>query len=155
MKKPGTKIPTARLISFISGIRKDPQKYFYKLFKEKGDLVRLPYPKKTYVISHPLLAKEFLIRANRELGKKDIINNRMRNVFGNGIITSEGEVWLRNRKTLSGSFHQSSIEKYELNIKSQIGLRIKEWESAPENGTMLILQHEMKRLALSIMASNI
>ena len=71
----------------------------------------LPFPgMKLYVLSHPDLIKHVL-HDNRNNYKRSILYDRIRPVFGDGIITSEGESWKKSRRHLQPAFHSNRLAK--------------------------------------------
>jgi len=61
--------------------------------------------------AHPELAREVLTAFPRSL-KKGLGLQRTRNVLGNGLLTSEGEFHLRQRRLAQPAFHRERIARY-------------------------------------------
>lgn len=76
-----------------------------------GDAVRLPLgPKTLYVFNHPEHAKHVLAD-NAANYRKGIGQTHARRVMGDGLLTSEGELWRKQRKTIQPVFQAKRIAR--------------------------------------------
>jgi cytochrome P450 len=85
---------------------------FYRRCEAEGGLVRthiwgLPI----YVVTAPDLIEEVLIRKQRCFIKSAGLRST-RFAFGQGLLTSDGELWLHQRRTVQGAFHARQLERY-------------------------------------------
>jgi cytochrome P450 len=93
---------------------------------EYGDAVRLPMgPKTLYVFNHPDHAKHVLAD-NASNYHKGIGQIHARRVLGDGLLTSEGELWRKQRKTIQPVFQAKRIAR-------QLGAVVEEAESMVAN----------------------
>lgn len=80
-----------------------------KTQRDFGDFVPLPVPgMKLFLVSHPDGIKHIL-HDNRNNYVRTVLYDRIRPVFGNGLITSEGEPWKKNRRIVQPAFHSHRI----------------------------------------------
>lgn len=76
-----------------------------------GDAVRLPLgPKTLHVFNHPDYAKHVLAD-NASNYQKGIGQIHARRVIGDGLLTSEGELWRKQRKTIQPVFQPKRIAR--------------------------------------------
>ena len=85
---------------------------FYRRCEEEGGLVRthiwrLP----VYVVTAPELVEEVLIRKQRCFIKSAGLRST-RLAFGQGLLTSDRDLWLRQRRTIQAAFHARRLELY-------------------------------------------
>jgi cytochrome P450 len=82
--------------------------------REYGDVVRLRFfhiP--VYVFNGPEQIEEILVTKNRSFIKPiDFRLPFFRTIFGNGLLTSEGDFWLRQRRLAQPAFHRNRIADY-------------------------------------------
>ena len=75
-----------------------------------GAAIRLPTPFESILyFSDPRAAREVLVSKHRDFQKTHHIDN-LRVALGNGLVTSEGETWKRDRKIIQKVFHAKSLE---------------------------------------------
>lgn len=89
--------------------RQDPLHFYMESVREFGPLVRFrmgTYP--VVLVSEPALAHEVLLNASQNL-RKGKPYDVLRILFGNGLLTSEGAVWKRQRKLMQPAFHRASL----------------------------------------------
>jgi cytochrome P450 len=86
-----------RLIeTFASLLQGDLLKPFVRLFERYGPLFRLPLPlgQDLVMLAHPD-AVEQVLRSRQENYCKGSVYDGARLLLGNGLVTSEGELWRR------------------------------------------------------------
>lgn len=86
--------------------------YFIDVVREYGDIVYLRFgPKRIFLISRPDLVEQVLVTDARHYIKH--FGARMyKPVLGNGLVTSEGDFWLRQRKLSQPAFLKNRVLSY-------------------------------------------
>jgi len=98
-----------------------------------------------YLLNHPDLAREMLVTANSKFIKGRALQ-RAKMLLGEGLLTSEGERHLRQRRMIQPAFHRQRIAGYAGAMAAE-GERIcGEWNDGEE----LDIDREMMRLTLRI-----
>jgi cytochrome P450 len=67
---------------------------------------------RTYVVSDPELAREILVEKADRFHKAQMLRDAAGLFLGNGLLTSEGDFWKRQRKLAQPAFHFQRIEAY-------------------------------------------
>ncbi|HEX6521313.1 MAG TPA: cytochrome P450 [Streptosporangiaceae bacterium] len=115
-----------------------------------GDASRLPLgPKTLYVFNHPDYAKHVLAD-NAANYRKGIGQVHARRVIGNGLLTSEGELWRKQRKTIQPVFQGKRIARQLAAIAEEaehLVARLRQHIG----GEPLDLRAEMTGLALGVL----
>src|SRR6185437_12378450 len=96
---------------FDVGSTEDSLERMTELFARLGDIYRVYAPGRksyTYVINHPDDVKRVLV-ANHRNYTKGIGLDRVKILLGMGLMTSEGELWKRQRYMMQPFFHGSVI----------------------------------------------
>ena len=101
---------------------------------------------RTVVVAvHPELAREVLTNHPRSL-KKGLGLQRTRNVLGNGLLTSEGEFHLRQRRLAQPAFHRERIARYADVMVERTELLAATWR----DGQRMDIARTMHQLTLDI-----
>ena len=83
-------------------------------FARFGDVYRVFAPSRgvyNYVINHPDDIKRVLLSNHRNYTKGEGMD-RVKILLGNGIMTSEGDFWRRQRRMMQPSFHRRVIDQF-------------------------------------------
>ena len=79
---------------------------------ECGDIVRLPLSRHpVYLINHPDLIKDILVTRQKQF-KKGRGLEQIKRLLGEGLLTSEGDFHLRQRRLMQPAFHRQRIAAY-------------------------------------------
>jgi cytochrome P450 len=92
----------------------DPLGYLMSVTRQFGDVVRLRFFNiPVYILNNPEHIENVLVTNNRSFIKPiDFHMPFFRGIFGNGLLTSEGDFWLRQRRLAQPAFHRSRIAEY-------------------------------------------
>ena len=100
------------LLGNLPAFRRDILGMFLQCSKEYGDVVRFRIPNlHSYLITHPDDIEYVLVTANRNF-KKHKIWRHLSSLFGTGLLTSEGDFWIRQRRLAQPAFHKNRIALY-------------------------------------------
>src|ERR1700723_3754836 len=102
-KPPGPAGLLSYPIRFLEYCR-DPLAYLRRIAREYGDVVLLQsFGMPFYMFNHPDHIEEITRRQHRSF-KKDYFIESLRPLLGNGLLTSEGEAWRRQRAMAQPAF---------------------------------------------------
>ncbi len=91
---------------------RDPLGFLTRCGRKYGDIVRLRLGASTYYfLNHPSLVEEAL-RTHSARVVKDKLTRLLSPIVGQGLLTSEGEFWRRQRKLAQPGFQREAIERY-------------------------------------------
>jgi cytochrome P450 len=130
---------------------RDPLGYLQKLSTEYGDIVTMRYYNlRFYLVNHPDFIEEVLVTHNRKFIKGRVLRANKR-LFGNGLLTSEGDFWLRQRRLAQPAFHRGRVGSYADSMVRYTERLIADWKSGEERN----VHAEMMRLTLQIVAKTL
>ena len=129
----------------------DPLKYFTGLMREYGDLVSLRVLNfRILLLNHPDHIEDVLVNHPRKFirGRVLLANKR---VFGRGLLTSDGDFWLRQRRLAQPAFHRARIAGYASTMVEYTERLLHEWQDGEERD----IHAEMMRLTLQIVGKTL
>jgi cytochrome P450 len=136
--------------TFIPFLTKDLLQPFAGLVERYGPLfqVHLPFGHRLVMVAHPVAAEQVL-RSRRGNYIKGSVYDGARILLGQGLVTSEGELWRRQRQLANPAFRPAKLERY-LEVMSDCATELAdEWQSRDDLHD-LDLNAEMTRLTLAI-----
>ncbi|MCH4821950.1 cytochrome P450 [Gramella lutea] len=125
MKNKENKIPEVSLLKFLkhsANILKNPLPFHHKNFEEKGDTFRLNIGfNKSVIFSRDAGLVEYVLQKNqRNFVKSEIQTKDLVKYVGEGLLTSEGEHWKKQRKLIQPAFHKKQLENLLNSIREAI-----------------------------------
>ncbi len=142
------------LFGSLPAVRRDPLRLFLEAFREHGEVVRFHFgPMVAHLVSSPSGAIQVLVDNHRNYGKRTRGYRNLRYVLGDGLLTSEGEVWKRQRRIIQPAFHRTRIAGFARTM-------VKAAEDAAtalerRRGGAVDMHQEMMRLTLRIVGETL
>ncbi|HWX68504.1 MAG TPA: cytochrome P450 [Steroidobacteraceae bacterium] len=154
---PANRTPPEAELQFDVGSTDDSLERMIELFARLGDTYRVYVPARrsyTYVIHHPDDVKRVLVSNHRNY-TKGVGLDRVKILLGKGIMTSEGELWKRQRYMMQPLFHRRVITAFAELIAQANDRCIERWEGLARRGELINLTDEMSELTLEIVLRSI
>ena len=108
-------------------IRRNALEFFSHMFREHGDRVQLRVlGRKVILLSHPDDIEAVLVRDRDNFGRSKEIR-RLRPIFGNGLLASDGAFWRRQRNIVQPSFQHNAMTGYASIMLKCISRQLSEW----------------------------
>ena len=149
--------PPEAELQFDVGSTDDSLERMIELFARHGDTYRVYVPSRhsyTYVIHHPDDVKRVLVSNYRNYTKGPGID-RIKLLLGKGIMTSEGEMWKRQRAMMQPCFHRRVLTQFASLIAQANDRFIARWEALAARGELVNITEEMSDLTLEIVMRSI
>jgi len=149
--------PPEAELQFDVGSTDDSLERMAELFARHGDTYRVFVPTRrsyTYVIHHPDDVKRVLVSNHRNY-TKGLGLDRVKILLGKGIMTSEGELWKRQRYMLQPFFHRRVITQFADLIAQSNERFIERWDALAARGALINLTDAMSELTLDIVLRSI
>jgi cytochrome P450 len=99
------------LVGVLPEYSRDPLGFLTQCVRDYGDAVTLHGFRKAYLFSHPSTIEEILVTQHSHM-HKDRLFGIVGKVLGNGLVTSEGEFWRKQRHLIQPAFHREQITAY-------------------------------------------
>jgi len=103
-----------------------------------------------YLLNHPDLIREVLVTNQKNFTKSRALV-RAKKVLGEGLLTSEGEFHLRQRRLAQAAFHRDRIATYAQSMIACAHHTRSRWTA----GEILDVHNEMMKLTLAIVAQTL
>ena len=125
--------------------RRDPLAFFTALAKISDVVHYQMGPRQVTFVNHPEYIKDLLVTSNRKFIKSHVLQ-RAKRVLGEGLLTSEGEIHLRQRRLAQPAFHRQRIAAYAETMVAEAAALTERWRP----GAIVDMHAEMMRLTLVI-----
>ncbi len=145
------RMPPSPAISSMRELVRDPLHFFQSITEQYGDIVCYrPAPDPAVLINHPDYVRHVLLDNNRNYSKATYSNMIFNKVIGEGLLTSEGETWRKQRRMMQPAFHHTRLEQLDRMITDATTAMLDGWQRAYEEGRPIDLPREMAALTLTI-----
>jgi cytochrome P450 len=135
----------------LLALHRDPLGYFERLQRDYGDIVFFRGGRLNgFLITHPNLIKEVLVTHNRAL-PIGLWQRQARRLLGQGLVTSEGDYHLQQRRLVSPSFHHTRLVDLS-RCSADYAAR---WCEQLRAGQVVEMGTEMWKLTLNIVAQSL
>lgn len=148
-----TTVSTSPALSLprIWQLSRNPLPFFTKLAAEQGDFADFRIRGRHFVLlNHPDYVQALLVQHNKKLSKGRLLQ-QSRQLLGNGLLTSEGDLHLKQRRLIQPAFHRKKVAEFATTMSEQSVALSARWQ-ADEPVDMLA---EMRELLLPIVAKTL
>jgi cytochrome P450 len=148
--------PGAPLLGSALEIQRQGQLHFYlENWRTYGDVVRFRLgPFVAHILAHPDHIQHVLVN-NAQNYHKGPSYAKVRPVLGYGLLTSEGDLWRRQRRLMQPPFTHRSVLQFASPIIAAVDDMLARWQSAAAEGAILVINEEMARLTLTVIGQTI
>ena len=152
-----TAIPPGPAEGFDLGGSEESLALMRRCFAQYGDVYRIFAPSRgvyNYVINHPRDIKRVLLSNHRNYTKGKGMD-RVKILLGNGIMTSEGDFWRRQRRMMQPSFHRRVLDRFGGLIHDVNEKYAARWGAKAAAGEPINLTEDLSELTLEIVLHSI
>jgi cytochrome P450 len=136
----------------LGPLSKRPHEFLLELSIRFGGIFDLPYPlERVIVLSDPEYIEYVLHRNYRNYLKDTGRYHSFQQILGNGLLTSDGQTWLRQRQRVQPAFHANRMAVVEQAIEEETAPLLERWRHHAQTGEPVPVLHEMLALMLRIL----
>jgi cytochrome P450 len=129
----------------------DPPRFLERATKRYGDISSWQMPsERAFLLAHPDDVRDVLVTRARCFSKGRLLH-RMRMLLGEGLLTSEGDFHLRQRRLVQPAFHKQRLRQYAQIMIDDTAQAVAGWRE----GQSLDFAREMMKLTLSIVTHSL
>ncbi len=137
-----------KLLPSLPKLRDDTLGFLDSAIEQYGDLIQFKIgPLNAFVLSHPTYIQHVLQDNNKNYTKETFQYNGLSKVTGRGLLTSDGDLWLQQRRRMQPAFHRQRINGFGALMTDATVRRANEWQT----GQNIDVDREMMELALEIL----
>lgn len=104
-------------------------------------------PKRVVIVGDPAIAQHILVDNARNYSKQTRGYDSLRKMLGNGLVTSEGSFWLRQRRIAQPAFHREKLAGLSSMMQRDTDELLARW---PLDGRAFDFADEMMKLTMRI-----
>lgn len=152
-------LPYPNSLHFLLGnllqLRNERIQFFLEQKKALGNIYQIKVPsRKIVVLTNPDWIKYVLVDNNKNY-TKSFAYDSIKLFLGNGLLTSEGEFWKRQRRLSQPAFHKEKLSLMFKNMMAQTEKSIKRLEKYADTNLSINLSKELYKLTLDIVNSTL
>ncbi len=145
-------VPGHPILGNLPAYRRDPLGFGRRVAAEYGDVVRLRvFNRQLFLVAHPEYIHQILVTDSSKFNKSPVYRIFLGRALGEGLLTSEGAKWRRQRKLAQPAFHHGRIASYAETMVAYAEETATGWRP----GETLRVNEEMAQLTLRIVAQTL
>lgn len=119
---------------------------FLEATARRGDIVSMDFfNKRAWLVSDPAMVEQVFVKTAANF-QKDVFLRELKRVLGEGLLSSEGDFWRRQRRLIQPAFHRDRIAGYGSIMVEHTARMLQTWR----DGETLDLHHAMMSLTADI-----
>ncbi len=144
-----------QMLRAIRTIRSDALGFLEQMARAYGPVVQFPIPSPpTYLVSDPEAVRRVLVTHARDYDKETIQYRSLSLVTGEGLLTTSGEVWRRQRRMVQPAFHHEVLEGVVGHAARATEELISRWGDLAR-GAVIDIDEAMMRVALETVGASL
>ncbi len=130
----------------------DPLAFGLTIARNYGEIAHYRLgPLHVYQLNHPDLTRQVLVDQPEKFHKPRLLKSALRPIAGEGLLTSDGELWRQQHKLMQPAFHQRRLETYA-DVMVTSSMRMME---SFVDGQLLDIGAEMGKLTLAVVVKSL
>ncbi len=125
-----------------------PLEFLDQMGARYGDVSLLDMPKRRICVVKGPDAMRHVLLANQDNYKKSSQYELLTPVLGNGLVTSEGELWQRQRRLVQPMFAKRHLEPFADHMAAAAEAALSAWEASWPDGRRIELASEILHIGL-------
>ena len=144
--------PRLPIVGNSLSFMRDPLRFLRSTQERYGDVVGVALgPLKVTLLSHPDLVEDVLVTRSKLFQKDAFLQTTLRPVLGEGLLSSEGDFWRRQRRLAQPAFHRDRIASYGEIMVEHAARLAATWR----DGDVRDVHKDMMHLTLEIVAQTL
>jgi cytochrome P450 len=138
------------ILGMLPAVRRNPTAVFTEAARRYGDVVYFKIgPRHGYLITNPADVRHVL-QDNARNYHKSPLYDKLRTVLGNGLLTSEDDFWLRQRRIAQPAFHRQRVAALAGVMAAAARDAAARWQTIASGGKPVDVDEEMMRLTRTV-----
>jgi cytochrome P450 len=138
------------ILGMLPAVRRDPTGVFMRAASRFGDVVYFKIgPRRGYLLTNPADIRHVL-QDNARNYHKSPLYQKLRMSIGNGLLTSEDDFWLRQRRIAQPAFHRQRVAGLAGVMARAARETADQWQSIASDGRSVDISDEMMRFTRTV-----
>jgi cytochrome P450 len=136
----------------------NPLKFYCRVWQELGDVVKMRtiFGIEWYLVANPAGAERVLQTNQANYKKPKLFTAALGMIAGNGLVTSEGDFWRRQRRLAQPAFHRSKLNYLGEMMTAAAQETVENWKNTfARTGETFDVADEMTKLTVKIAADTL
>jgi cytochrome P450 len=140
-----------KILRDLPVIQANTPEYLVHIARTYGDVVRFDVPGTTaFLINHPDWIRHILQDNHRNYSKDTFQYNALAQITGRGLLTSDGDTWLRNRRMQQPAFARPRLMTLDEIVAPATQSMLQRWAGIAQANGLVDVDREMMQLTLEI-----
>lgn len=136
----------------------NPLKFYCRVWRELGDVVKMRtiFGFEWYLVANPAGAEQVLQTNQANYKKPALFTRALGMIAGNGLVTSEGDFWRRQRRLAQPAFHRQRLALLSETMSRAALETAENWRNTfARTGEVFDVSEEMTKLTVKIAAETL
>ncbi len=144
------------LLRYLLKAHRDQPNLLYKLAQEYGSVVHLHLGQQAvFFVTGPKGVEHVLQNNQHNYQGFNYSHVKLRPLLGNGLLTSEGELWLKHRRLAQQAFHKEQLEKLSRLMVVTMANFLERWDVRVHSQATQDIGAEMGLLTLEVVSESL
>jgi cytochrome P450 len=140
----------------LRAFREDPLRFLIDMSRAYGPVAHFQLGRvDARLVTRPSGVRRILQDNNENYGRQTRAHAALRATLGNGLITSDGDFWRRQRRIAQPAFHKQRIASFAAVMTSAAEELVGRWQPLAARGESLDIFPELLRLTLQILGRSL
>jgi cytochrome P450 len=140
----------------MSDFRGDPLRFLVETARAYGPVARIRLPRaEAYLVSQPNGIKRILQDNSDNYGRQTYSFQVLRATLGDGLLTTDGDFWRRQRRIAQPAFHKQRLAAFAGAMTEAADELVQRWRPLAGRGEILDVVPELLRLTLQILGRSL
>ncbi len=134
-------------------LQQGPHEFILAVARQYGGIVRYPVgPLPVYLVTEPDYVRHVLVDNNKGYSKATFQYKLLSSITGQGLLTSDGDFWLKQRRLAQPAFHRQHVAGFTQIMADAIQTMLARWDGFARRGEPIDVAAEMMYVSLQIVA---
>jgi cytochrome P450 len=144
-------VPGRPIIGSLREFQRNPLGFSLEVGENYGDIARVTMlGEESIFVNDPDAIQHVLQTNSRNYDKQTMDYQLLYPLVGQGLLTSDGDAWLRQRRLMQPAFHRQRIAALGQMMVDETLAVLARWQDAAQQDAAIAVDQEMMRLTLSI-----
>jgi cytochrome P450 len=140
----------------LGAFRADPPRFLLETAREFGPVSRFQLGRvDATLLSQPSAIKRVLQDNNENYGRDTRSYAALRATLGNGLVTSDGDFWRRQRRIAQPAFHKQRLQTFGAVMSEAAATLVERWRPLAARGEIVDVVPELARTTLQILGRSL